>query len=189
MAASTRWLTLALAAFFAGPAATSFATVIPDATLPRFTEEREAAALYFLRKNAPDLLNLVEQWKKENPSRYRQEIRAVFQVTEMLADLQDDARRHDLELEIWKHESKAHALAARMPGLNEAERRKTDEELQRLARELVLMDVQVLELKAEQAEKEFGEIRDELTKARYQIPMRAKARYDQLLEQGRRRRK
>jgi hypothetical protein len=61
--------------------------------------------------------------------------------------------------------------------------------LQKIARELVDLDTRVLELKAEQAEKELSEIRDELTKARDHISARAKARYDNLIEQGRKRRK
>ncbi len=164
-------------------------TVIPEPALPRFTEEREAAALFFLRKNAPDLLTVLEQMRRDNSSSYRREICAVFQVTEMLADLQDEPRRHDLELEIWRVESKARALAARLPALGEGERRKADSELQRLARDLVELDIQVLELKAEETEKELGEIRDDLAKARNQIQSRAKTRYDRLLEQGRKRRK
>jgi hypothetical protein len=161
----------------------------PESTLPRFTEEREAAALCFLRKNASELLSLLERLKKESPTRYQREIRAVFQVAEMLADLKDDPQRHDLELEIWKLESKAYAVAARLPGMQEIERRRAEGDLQKMARELVDLDTRVLELKAEQAEKELTEIRDELSKARDQPSVRAKARYVELLEQGRKRRK
>jgi hypothetical protein len=162
---------------------------VPETVLPRFTEEREAAALCFLRKNATDLLMLLERLKKDNPSRYQREIRAVFQVAEMLADLEDDPRRHNLELEIWKIESKAHAMAARLPNQNESERARTEAELRKIASNLVDLDTQVLELKAEQAEKELTEIRSELAKAREQAPTRLKARYDDLLEQGKKRRK
>jgi hypothetical protein len=163
--------------------------VVPDTVLPRFTEEREAAALCFLRKNAADLLALLEPLKKNNPPRYQREIRAVFQVAEMLADLEDDPRRQTLELEIWKIESKAHALAARMPAQPETERNKTEAELRKIASELVDLDTRVLELKAEQAEKELIEIRDELAKARDQVPARTKSRYENLIDQGRKRRK
>src|SRR5262245_33908126 len=104
MSAFTRCLTLTAvtlltSCFCSARAATPVPT---DSALPRFTEEREAAALCFLRKNASELLTLVERLKKENPSRYQREIRLVFQVAEMLADLEDDPQRHDLELKIWK---------------------------------------------------------------------------------------
>jgi hypothetical protein len=163
--------------------------IVPDDILPRFTEEREAAALCFLRKNAAELLSLLERLKKDNPTRYQHEIRAVFQVAEMLADLEQDPQRHDLELQIWKIESKAHAIASRLPNQTEVDRRKSEAELQKMARQLVDLDTRVLELKAEQTEKELGEIREELSKARDQGPARAKARYDSLIEQGRKRRK
>jgi hypothetical protein len=189
MSVFTRCLTFAAAALLAGSAVRATTPVRADTSLPRFTEEREAAALCFLRKNAAELLTLVERLKKENPTRYQREIRSVFQVAEMLADLEDDPQRRDLELEIWKIESKAHALAASLPEMRDAERRKAEADLQKIARQLVDLDTRVLEVKAEQAEKELGEIREELTKARDQVPSRAKARYESLLDQGRKRRK
>jgi hypothetical protein len=160
-----------------------------DTFLPRFTEEREAAALCFLRKNASELLVLLDRLKTENPNRYQQEIRAVFQVAEMLADLADNPQRHDLELQIWKLESRAHALASRMVNQPEDDRRQTEAELQKMARQLVDLDTRVLELKTDQAEKELGELREELSKARQQAPARVKARLDSLIDQGRKRRK
>jgi hypothetical protein len=189
MSVITRRLAFTVFALLTVSAVRATTPVPADTVLPRFTEEREAAALCFLRKNATDLLPLVERLKKENPTRYQHEIRSVFQVAEMLADLEDDPQRRELELEIWKIESKAHALAARMHQMPEADRRKAEADLQRIARQLVDLDTRVLEVKAEQAEKELTEIRDELTKARDQVPARAKARYDNLLEQGRKRRK
>src|SRR5215470_14741413 len=54
--------------------------------LPRFTEEREAAALYFVKKHVPELLPILEQIKKNNVPQYEHEIREIFQVTEWLAD-------------------------------------------------------------------------------------------------------
>src|SRR2546429_247786 len=41
--------------------------------LPRFTEEREAAALHFVKKHLPELLPLLTDLKKTNLSRYHQE--------------------------------------------------------------------------------------------------------------------
>ncbi len=148
--------------------------------LPRFTEEREAAALFFLKKHAPEVLQLLEQLKKTNLAQYQQEIREVFYVTELLADLQDEPRRYELELKIWKAESKAHTLVARLSAPAE-ERKKVEARLQELARELVELDIQVLELKAEQLDKELGEIKDELTRTRDQIDKVTRTRYEGLL--------
>jgi hypothetical protein len=189
MSVSPRFLALAAVALLAGSSARATTPAPQEATLPRFTEEREAAALCFLRKNARELLEVLEQLKRDNPPHYQKEIRAVFQVTEMLAELQDDPRRHDLELEIWKAESKAHTLAVRLPALGERERRKAEAELLKVARDLVELDIAVLDLKTEQTEKELGELRYEVAKARDQVPAQTKARYDRLLEEARKRRK
>ena len=82
--------------------------------LPRFTEEREAAALHFVRKHCPELVPLLDELKKNNRASYEQQLRETFQVTELFADLQDDTKRYDLELKIWKAENKALVLVARL---------------------------------------------------------------------------
>src|SRR5262249_26736901 len=82
----------------------------PSDGLPRFTEEREAAALFFAKKHLPELLPLLQQLKKTSVSAYEKEIRSIYQVTELLADLRDDTPRYELELKIWITENKAQAL-------------------------------------------------------------------------------
>jgi hypothetical protein len=169
------------------PAMIVLASLLPDAepsAPPRFTEEREAAARFFVKKHVPELLPLLDELKKNNATKYQQEIREIFQVTEMLADLQDDERRHDLELKIWKSENKAYALVARLATPNEEERKKVLGQLRDLARELVEMDIQVLELQADQLDKELGEIKDELARAREQVEQNVKTRYDALLDKA-----
>jgi hypothetical protein len=157
--------------------------------LPRFTEEREAAALFFVKKHLPDLVPLLEQLKKNSVQNYRTEIREIFQATEWLADLQDDTKRHDLELRIWKAENKAYALAAQLSTAAEEMRKKVEAQLQDLAKELVDLDVQVLELKSDQLDKELGELKDELAKAKENNDKQIKDRYEMLLEKAKRRRK
>ena len=165
------------------------ATVTSGSTasnLPRFTEEREAAALFFVKKHVPEVLPLLEELKKNNPAQYQQEIREVFQATEMFADLQDDPRLHELELKIWKTETKAHTLVAKLSTPKE-ERTKVEANLQEMARELVDLDIQVLELKADQLDKELGEVKDELARTKEQMDKSIKAKYDALLDQAKKR--
>lgn len=157
----------------------------PD-QLPRFTEEREAAALCFVKKHHPELLPLLEELKKANANHYEREIREIFQVTEYLAELRDDPRRHELEVKIWVTESKAHALVAKLSTPSEEERKRIESQLQDLVKDLVELDGQVLEHKADQLEKELGEVKDELARIREQGDKRAKERYDALLEKSRR---
>jgi hypothetical protein len=158
-------------------------------SLPRFTEEREAAALFFVRKHAPEVLALLAQLKKDNLAQYQNEIREVFRVTELLADLEDLPRRHDLELKIWKAESRALALVARLATPNEEDRRKVEASLLELARELVDLDIQVLEWKGEMLDKEIGEIKDELARTRENIDKVTRSRYEGLVGKVRKPRK
>jgi hypothetical protein len=170
-------------------AAAAMAAPPAPPALPRFSEEREAAALFFAKKNAPEVLPLLEQLKKSNDAQYQREIREIFQVTEYLADLQDDPRRHDLELKIWKTENKVYYLVARLPSQDDAERKKTEASIHDLARELVDLDIQVLERKSDQLGKELADAKEELAKARGQIDQQTRSRYEALLEQAKKRKK
>jgi hypothetical protein len=159
------------------------------APLPRFTEEREAAALYFVKKHLPELLPLLDQLRKSNAALYEEEICEIFQVTEYLADLKDDVRRHELELRIWKAENRAHILAAHLSTPNDEERKKAEALLLEAARELVDLDIQVLELKADQLDKELGQVKDELARSRDSVDKDIKERYELLLEKAKRSKK
>jgi hypothetical protein len=153
--------------------------------LPRFTEEREAAALHFVKKHLPELLPLLTDLKKTSLPRYQQEVSEIFQVTEMLADLQDEPRRHELELKVWKAENRSHVLVARLNAPAEEERKKLQDQLRDVARELVELDIQVLEAQAEQLDKELGEVKDQLARSRENLETNAKARFESLLEKSR----
>ncbi len=157
-------------------------------TLPRYTEEREAAALFFVKRHLPDLVPLLEQLKKTNLAQYERQMREIFQVTELLADLRDEPRRHELELKIWITENRAHTLVAKLATVRAEERTKLEVQLQELAKELVDLDVQVLELKADQLDKELGEVKDELARARETSEKRSKARFDELVAKAKKRR-
>jgi hypothetical protein len=154
--------------------------------LPRFTEEREAASLCFVKKHLPDLLPLLEQLKKTSQAGYEQEIRQIFQVSELLAELTDDAKRYELELKIWQTENKAQMLVAKLSTPSDEERKKVEGQLMDLARDLVNLDIQVLEMKADQLEHELGEVKDELAKAREHVDRQTKERYETLVDKAKR---
>src|SRR5437763_8672719 len=132
--------------------------------LPRFTEEREAAALHFVRKHCPELVPMLDELKKSNRTAYEQQVRETFQVTELLADLQDDPKRHELELKIWKAENKALVLVARLATPKEDERKAVEEQLQALAKELVELDVQSMEHRVEVLRLELAAAKEDLAK-------------------------
>jgi hypothetical protein len=155
--------------------------------LPKFTEEREAAALHFVRKHCPELVPLLDELKKANRPAYESQIRETFQVTELLADLQDDQKRYDLELKIWKAENKALVLVAKLATLKEEDRKAIEGQLQALAKELVELDVQSLEHRVELLQSELTSAKDELTKFRDNFDRTVKDRFEALLEKAKKR--
>jgi len=152
--------------------------------LPRFTEEREAAALFFVKKHCPELAPLLEELKKGNRSAYERQVRETFQVTEMLADLQEDSKRYDLELKIWKADNKAMVLIAKLATPKEEDRKAIEDQLKSLARELVDLEVLSLEHRVEVLDRELSSAREELAKARDGVDRNAKERYDEFLEKA-----
>ncbi len=153
--------------------------------LPRFTEEREAAALHFVKKHCPDLVPLLDNLKKVSRAAYELQIRETFQVTELLADLQDDPKRYELELKIWKAENKALVLVAKLAAPTGDARKAVEEQLQALAKELVELDVQSLEHRVEVLRTELTTAKDDLTKLRDNFDRVAKDRFEALLERAR----
>lgn len=153
--------------------------------LPRFTEEREAAALHFVRKHCQELLPLLDELKKSSRAAYESQVRETFQVSELLADLQDDPKRHDLELRVWKAENKALVLVARLATPKDEDRKAIEDQLQALARELVELEVQSLEHRVALLQGELTAAKDELNKVRDNFDRTAKDRYDALVERAR----
>ncbi|AMV22961.1 hypothetical protein VT84_01025 [Gemmata sp. SH-PL17] len=152
--------------------------------LPKFTEEREAAALHFVRKHCPDLVPLLDDLKKSARPAYELQIRETFQVTELLADIQDDPKRYELELKMWKAENQALVLVAKLAMPKEETRKMVEEQLQTLARELVELELQSLEHRAEVLRAELTATKDELTKFRDNLDRATKDRFEALLERA-----
>lgn len=154
--------------------------------LPRFTEEREAAALHFVKKHCPDLLPLLDDLKKANRGVYELQIRETFQVTELLADLQDDPKRYDLELKTWKAENKAFVLIAKLATPKDDDRKAIEGQLLALAKELVELDARSLEHRVEVLRTELNTAKDELSKLRDNFDRTVKDRHEAMLEKARR---
>lgn len=158
--------------------------------LPHFTEEREAAALQFARKHAPDLLPILDKLKDADATKYREEVCEIFQVTEFLNEIRAaDTKRYDLELDIWKTETKALMAAVKLANAGEEEQAKLKEELQEHAKKLIDLDRQVLKHRVEELEKELGQARDELSRAEEKRDDLSKDRFQKLLEQAKKRRR
>jgi hypothetical protein len=170
-------------------AALAAALVVPCSArgsepLPKFTEEREAAALHFVRKHCPDLVPLLDDLKKTNRAAYDLQIRETFQVSELLADLQDDPKRYELELKIWKAENQALVLVAKLATAKDDARKTVEDQLQALAKELVELDVQSLEHRVEVLNSELTHAKDELNKFRDNFDRSVKDRFEALVEKA-----
>ena len=111
-------------------------------------------------------------------------MRETFQVTELLADLQDDPKRHDLELRIWKAENKSLVLVAKLATPKEDDRKAVEEQLLALAKELVELDLQSMEHRVEVLRTELASAKDELAKFRDNLDRTTKDRFDALLEKA-----
>ena len=151
---------------------------------PRFTEERAAAALAFVHKHLPELGPVLELLRKDRPERYQREIREIFQETEVLAELRDDPKRHDLELTYWKTENRAFLLAARLARSSPEDRPKLQEQLAGLARNLVDLDLQGLQLKAARLESDLARTKETIAKARETVDQQAKTRLEMLMNKA-----
>jgi hypothetical protein len=160
-----------------------------QSSLPRFTEEREAAARHFVKKHLPELLPLLEELKKGNRTQYESEIREIFQVTEMLADLLDEPKRHELELKIWKTENKAFVVVAKLSTGREEEKKSLESQLNELARELVDLELQSLEVHTAALEKDLQLSKEELSRLRENLDKTIKERYALLMDKVKRRKK
>jgi|SRR5579872_6967470 len=170
--------------------ATSFVVIILSAQavnaepLPKFTEEREAAALHFVRKHCSELIPLLDELKKTNRQAYESQIRETFQVTELLADLQEDQKRYELELKVWKAENKALVLVAKLTTPKEEDRKAIEEQLHSLAKELVELEVQTLEHRVELLNSELAGAKDELSKFKENFERSVKDRFEMLVEKA-----
>ena len=167
---------------------TAVAAAADPPPLPRFTEEREAAALHFVRKHVPEVVPLLDELKKANRAAYERQVRETFQVTELLADLQGDPRRYELELKIWKAENQAMVLVGKLATPKPEDRKAVEGQLETLARELVELELLAMEHQTAVLERELTAARDDLARARENHDRSVKDRYEDLLEKARRKR-
>lgn len=159
-----------------------------SSSLPRFTEEREAAALHFVRKHCPELVPLLDELRKSSSPQYQVQVSEIFRVTEMLASIEDE-RRQQVELKIWKAENRALVLVARLATTRSEDRRALENSLQDAARELVELDVQVLELQANQLTKDLVQTREDLSRLKENPDKSARDRFDALLNMAKKQKK
>ncbi|MFG0332178.1 MAG: hypothetical protein ACF8TS_02355 [Maioricimonas sp. JB049] len=107
-----------LAATVAGPGTTQLA-LSDDASGPKPTHAktedaaREKAALAFAAEHHPELATLIRQLRRMNPDAYQKAIQELSRTSERLSRFRERAPdRHDVELHLWKLDSRIRLLAA-----------------------------------------------------------------------------
>jgi hypothetical protein len=106
---------LCIPAFGADPPARSDGAKPKEAELPPFTAERESAALEFIRRHHSELEAVLAGLKNLKREEYEQAIRELWQTREKLSVIKtSDETLHDLMLEVWRLDSQAKLLAARL---------------------------------------------------------------------------
>ena len=76
---------------------------------------QEASAVAFVRENHAELASLLDNLKESRPKEYQKAVRDLARVRERLAQMKaNNGARYDLELAVWKTESRIQLLAARL---------------------------------------------------------------------------
>ena len=84
-------------------------------TAADITPAREAAAHTFVKQHHPELSDLLTLLQEQNPKEYDRAIRELFRESERLANLRErDEERYELELRVWKINSRVRLAAARI---------------------------------------------------------------------------
>jgi hypothetical protein len=94
---------------------------------PNLTPAREAAAIAFVRKNHPELEELLVYLKDNREGDYRRAVFELYRTSERLAQFQDrgDSERYELELKLWQAHSRMQLIVARLK-MNDNEELRAD---------------------------------------------------------------
>ena len=144
-----------------------------------FTEEREAAAMTFVRMNHPELATLLDQLKLNDIAEYQRAIRELFHSSEKLADLQErNSKRYPMELEAWKLNSRIRLLVARLTMSPDP---KIEDELRQALLQQIGLRKAALNDERERLETRVTELKEQLQKLDKQQTMSVEQRMARLL--------
>jgi hypothetical protein len=137
----------------------------------------ETDVLEFVREHHPELADLLNQLKENRPKEYQKAVRDLSRVRERLhAMRKNDDQRYQLELSVWKAETRIQLLAARLkmgdqPELRDQLRQALGEQMDlRLAvlrheREMAKQRIAKLDAQIERLDKERSQAIDKQLQA------------------------
>lgn len=154
-----------------------------DVELPAFTDEREAAAMTFVQKHRPELVEVLKELQAGNSEQYERMMRGFYQTSEHLATVREkDPGQYALTLRIWKAEQLANLLTARLVRQADDAGQAKDE-LKKAVNELVQARLAQLDFQIERLTQQIERIktqkdqledqRDEIVKQRVEYTLRA----------------
>jgi hypothetical protein len=128
--------------------------------LKDITAEQEKQALNFATTQHPELIELLDRLEEINPEQYGRAIRELYRTSEKLRLMADrNPQRHQLEISLWKLESRIRLSLAQKVMEEEAELEKNLAPLMAERRDLKR---QILELERQQATTRIAEIDKQL---------------------------
>jgi hypothetical protein len=87
----------------------------PAESASRLTAEQQQSALDFVKEHHPQLSTLITRLQKRDPAEYHTALKDVFRTCERLQRMEGrDRQRYEVELKLWKVDSRIRLLAARM---------------------------------------------------------------------------
>ncbi|RCS49277.1 hypothetical protein DTL42_12125 [Bremerella cremea] len=98
-----------------GPQQLAQASDTDNKVSPQERQQREQAAIQFAKEHHPALEKLLRQLRGMDPKEYGRAIREIYRVSERLSMLKErNPRSYETQLELWKANSNATLLAARL---------------------------------------------------------------------------
>lgn len=142
-------------------------------------EDKEALALALVREHHPELSELLEQLKADNPKQYQQAIAELYGSSLRLSQFKEkDAERYRLELKAWQLDSRARLLAAK---LTMETRPESEGQLRAVLAEREDVRIELLSLERTRAAERLTKIEGQLATLREDRPKRIDRAFDQLM--------
>lgn len=130
------------------------------------TEARKAAALTFASVHHPELAELLRRLEKRNKAAYRRAVRQLYLDSERLARIKERSpARYELELKLWKADSRIRLLAARVATSKRPDP-KLEEQLKEALRERVELRIGQLEIEKQRLESRLRKLEEEISSLR-----------------------
>lgn len=142
-------------------------------------EQQETAALALVRIHHPELSELLEQLKADNPKQYRQAVSELFRASQRLAQAKEkDPQRYELELKAWRIDSRVRLLAAK---LTMETRPELEEKLKASLLELQDVRIELLSLDRERAAERLERLDAQLIRLQERREKLSERAFDQLM--------